>query len=35
MIPATEHFDIRAAGERHLDLDQNVTTTDIRNGYRL
>ena len=35
VIPTTEHLDIRAAGERHLNFDQNVTTTDMRNGYRL
>jgi hypothetical protein len=35
MISAAEDFDIRAAGESHLHLDQEIAVTDIRNGYRL
>ena len=35
MISAAEDLDVRAASERHLHPDQDVSAFDFRNGYRL
>ena len=35
MISAPEDFHIRAAGQRHLHLDEKVTASDCGNSYRL
>ena len=35
MVPTAKYLHVGAAGQRHLDSNENVSAIDCRNGYRL